>query len=303
MAEVEKLIHRFTANGGRSQLCFGPKRVALLLVGLAWVGCAPSATHLHSQQGVRDFPPLVDPERPPDSGTPEGAPGPMSPYEVLASLPDSPGADPGDAIYRLGVGDELSIVTVGQQEFSRAVKVLPDGTISSPGAGSLYVLGRTVPETSAELETRLATYLRYPRVDVVVTAYGDHVVYVMGEVVAPTDHPYRKGMSALQAVAMAGGFQNSAKRQSVVVFRRVGPDVAEFHQIDLGSPLEGENFANDMLLRPYDIVYVPKTFIANVNVFVDQWFRQNLAALTFYLEGWDAYSVTKDRVVISRNLR
>ncbi|MCA9758240.1 MAG: hypothetical protein KDA27_20770, partial [Candidatus Eisenbacteria bacterium] len=73
------------------------------------------------------------------------------------------------------------------------------------------------------------------------------------------------------------------------------------YQIDLGSPLDGENFANDMLLRPYDIVYVPRTFIANVNVFVDQWFRQNLSALTFYLEGWDAYSVTKDRVVISRD--
>ena len=274
----------------------------MLLLSFLWLGCASSATTFESEQGMRDFPPLVDPNRPQNVAPGATVAGPMEAGDVLSAIPEPPQASPADEVYRLGVGDELSIVTVGQGQFSRAVKVLPDGTITAPGAGSLYVLGKSAPETSSELEEKLAAYLKYPRVDVVVTAYGDHVVYVMGEVPVPAEHAYRKGMSALQAVAMAGGFETSAQRRSVVVFRRVGPDVAEFYQIDLGSPLEGENFANDMLLRPYDIVYVPKTFIANVNVFVDHWFRQNLAALTFYLEGWDAYSVTKDRVVISRDV-
>ena len=136
------------------------------------------------------------------------------------------------------------------------------------------------------------------------TAYGEHVVYVTGEVELGGDIPFRKGMSALQAVAAAGGFKNSANRDQVVVFRRTDTDEAEFHTINLDEPLEGEGFENDMRLYPYDIVYVPKSFIGNVNTFVDQWFRQNIAAFTFYLAGWDAYSVTKDRVVITdRNRR
>ena len=280
----------------------------MLVLSLLWLGCAPSAAPLQAQQGMRDFPPLADPNRStaPDTrlepgAIQDGGGSPTTPEEVLAALPDRPVGEPGDQVYRLGVGDELSVITVGQPDYTRGVKVLPDGTISAPGTGSLYVLGLSADEASTRVEQRLASYLKYPDVNVIVTQYGEHVVYVMGEVVAPADHVYRKGLSALQAVAMAGGFKPSAQQKSVVVFRRVGPDVAEFYQIDLGSPLDGENFANDMLLRPYDIVYVPRTFIANVNVFVDQWFRQNLSALTFYLEGWDAYSVTKDRVVISRD--
>lgn len=268
------------------------------------LGCGSTTANLESEQGMRDFPPLADPARPlPSLGAGEPAGEQPTDHGTFSTIPEPPQAGPEDEVYRFGVGDELNIVAVGQPQFSSSVKVLPDGTVSTPGAGSVYVLGRTVPEASLDLEERLAAYLRYPRVDVVVTGYGEHVVYVMGEVPAAGEHPFRKGTSALQAVAMAGGFENSAAKRSVVVFRRVGPDVAEFYQIDLESPLEGAAFANDMLLRPYDIVFVPKTFIANVNVFVDQWFRQNLSALTFYLEGWDAYSVTKDRVVISRDVR
>lgn len=302
VAEDSKLHHRLLANGGWIQLWRGLAWSGALLGCVAWLGCAGS-TMLESQQGMRDFPPLADPNRPAPGTVPAETSSVTRPEEVLSRIPELPAESASEDVYRLGVGDELNIVTVGQPQFTRPVKVLPDGTISTPGAGTLYVLGSTVTEASTELESRLAKFLKYPRVDVVVTEYGEHVVYVMGEVPNPSDHPYRKGMTALQAVAMAGGFETSAERQSVVVFRRVGADVAEFHQIDLGSPLEGEEFANDMVLRPYDIVYVPKTFIANVNAFVDHWFRQNLSALTFYLEGWDAYSVTKDRVVISRNVR
>jgi polysaccharide export outer membrane protein len=202
------------------------------------------------------------------------------------------------------VGDELQLVVVANPDFNRLVKVLPDGSITAPGAGTLHVLGMTAEETAAKLESSLGRLLRFPDVDVIVATYGDHVVYVMGEVTLPGDHIYRKGMSALQALAAAGGFKDSGKRNSVLVFRRIGLHEAELHKIDLEDPLEGRGSLDvDMVLHPYDIVYVPKTWIADVNVFVDQWFRQNLSALTFYLTGWDAYSVTTDRVVITRENR
>lgn len=230
---------------------------------------------------------------------------PLGRVETIPDTLDGPGNRPmyDDDAYRLGVGDELQIMVTGNPEFNRPAKVLPDGSITAPGVGSVYVMGETANYATSQITSRLRRLLRHPDVDVLVTAYGDHVVYVTGEVELGGDIIYRKGMTSLQAIASAGGFKNSANRDQVVVFRRTDTDEAEFHTINLKDPLEGEGFENDMKLYPYDIVYVPKSFIGNVNVFVDQWFRQNISAFTFYLAGWDAYSVTKDRVVISNKNR
>lgn len=287
-------------GGGRGVVI---RRLVPLFLGLQVLSCAGGAD-LRLDSSMRDFPPLEDPARP--------APAPESGFEqpdTVRYVPNIGSTSPSDAVppskfedvYRLGVGDELQIVVIAAPDFNRLVKVLPDGSITAPGAGTIHVLGLTAEETSARLEGSLGRLLRFPDVDVVVAAYGDHVVYVMGEVTLPGDHIYRKGMSVLQALAAAGGFKESGKRSSVLVFRRTGLHEAELHKIDLEDPLEGDGtLEEDLVLRPYDIVYVPRTWIADVNVFVDQWFRQNLSALTFYLTGWDAYSVTKDRVVITR---
>jgi protein involved in polysaccharide export with SLBB domain len=254
--------------------------LALPAVAFWGIACAGGGNGVASEP-LRDFPPLRPPGEPPvptriTDRTPE----------ELAATEKAPEELP--YVYRLGVGDQLSVVVLGQPEFTRPVKVLPDGSITAPGAGTVYVLGKTADEVSQELQTRLQKVILDPRVQVIVTEYGEHVVYVMGEV----------GLSALQAVAQAGGFLASAKRSSVVVLRRIAPDLAEFYQLNLRDPLHGKGLSNDLELQPYDIIYVPKTFIADVNTFVDQWFGQNIAALNFYLNGWDSYKITKDQVIV-----
>jgi hypothetical protein len=44
-------------------------------------------------------------------------------------------------------------------------------------------------------------------------------------------------------------------------------------------------------LQPNDVVYVPRTFIANLNVFVDKFIRQNIAPFAAYITGWQALHV------------
>lgn len=311
-------IGRLTLNhlcqkGGQSVLyptSLAASALLWFLVTLPLSGCAGPNAAFQSNDG-RDFPPLVDPDAPvaiaePSTGTAETAgsvtgTSEFQPSDRVRIPTENSGFGTDDYAYRLGVADEISVVVIGHPDFTRPVKVLPDGSISSTGTGTIYVLGMTVPEATREVEERLKKTLRYPQVDLVVTAYGEHVIYAMGEVTIPADHPYRKGMTALQAVAAAGGFKDSAKRTNVCIFRRTGPDVAEFIQVDLKDQLNGAGLANDVFLRPYDIIYVPKSKIGNVNTFIDQYFRQNLSALNFYLTGWDAYSVTKDRVTIRRN--
>jgi polysaccharide export outer membrane protein len=199
-------------------------------------------------------------------------------------------------VYRILVYDELALTVLGHPELTGPLRVLPDGTVTVPGVGPLYVLGSSVEEVTEKMRESLASVVRFAQISVAVTNFGDRRVFVMGEVVIPGDHEYHSGLSLLGAIAEAGGFNNSAKRSSVVVLRRTGPDLATAMRVDLRDPLKGENLERDMPLKPFDIIYVPKTFIASVNVLMDQYFRQMTPPFSLYLEGWEAFHLDENRV-------
>jgi len=221
-------------------------------------------------------------------------PGPGFTY----SYPDSSSILPEVDAYRVLVLDELSLTILGSPELSGIVRVLPDGTITVPGAGPVYVLGLTIPEITAKVTEAISTVVRYPQLSVGVANFGERRIYVMGEVGSPGDHPYQNGITALGAVAQAGGFANTAKRSSVMVLRRLGPDKAVALRLDLRGPLKGENLQHDIRIRPFDIVYVPKTFIASVDVLMDQYFRQLSPPFTLYMDGWNAIHMDQTHVTV-----
>jgi protein involved in polysaccharide export with SLBB domain len=191
--------------------------------------------------------------------------------------------------YRVLVNDELTLTVLGNAELSGPARVLPDGTITVPGVGSVYVLGLDLTEITQKVTEQLAQILRFPRASVAVTRYGERRIFVMGEVVIPGDHEYHRGMSALSAIAEAGGFKNTAKTSSVLVLRRLGPEEMVAFRVDLRDALKGKNLGRDLLVKPFDIVYVPKTFIASVNVLMDQYFRQLTPPFSLYYSGWQAF--------------
>lgn len=198
--------------------------------------------------------------------------------------------------YRLGVGDAVEVAVLSQPTLSGVVRVRPDGALTTPGAGTIHALGRTPEEVGREIEEKLAKILRYPHVDLVVTDFGAQRIFVMGEVDQPGDKPYYKGVTAMQAVAQCGGIKPTGSRKSILVLRRTGQDQAEFRKLDLSAALEGKGADQDLPLRPYDVVLVPRTFISNLNDFVDQYFRQMVPPFTLYLEGWKAFNIGSSNV-------
>jgi hypothetical protein len=83
-------------------------------------------------------------------------------------------------------------------------------------------------------------------------------------------------MTPLQAVMNAGGFKDTAKPAGVIVIRK-GPDNRPMPlRVDLQRVLDGESTAEDLQLQPYDIVYVPKTWIAQANQFVNEYVERLL---------------------------
>ena len=108
----------------------------------------------------------------------------------------------------------------------------------------------------------------------IVRAFGGQV-YVEGEVRAPTAPAFAMGLTALQAISLAGGFLDTAQPNSVVLIRL---EDGQYHgyRLALNEALSGKDLSQDVHLLPADILHVPRSRVANVNLFVEQYIRRNL---------------------------
>jgi protein involved in polysaccharide export with SLBB domain len=175
--------------------------------------------------------------------------------------------------YRVQINDVLEFLFFKNTELNQTQTVGPDGKVSLQLIGSVQVIGRTVDEITAELTTLYAKELVQPQVTVAVREYSGLKVYVGGEVNQPGIQVYRGGLTAVQAVFAAGGFRTTATLSSVLRIHK-GPKGEPVGDIlDLSRVLKHAEFGNDVALSPTDIIFVPRSTIANVNLFIEQYFR------------------------------
>jgi len=191
--------------------------------------------------------------------------------------------------YKINVGDVLAIDFYKTTEFSQTSTVGPDGAISLPLTGRIVVVGRTVEDVTAELMKSYGREMVNPQITVSVSEFSGMSVYVGGEVNRPGVMDYRGGLSLVQAITDAGGFNQRARRKEVLVIRP-GPDSKPVGTIvDVKQILRKGQIANDFPLAPLDIVYVHHKKIVNVNIFVQQYISDNLprfGAWMWYLPGY-----------------
>jgi protein involved in polysaccharide export with SLBB domain len=136
------------------------------------------------------------------------------------------------------------------------------------------VAGKTPQEVDQDLTQRYRGELAVPDVSVIVQAFGGQRIYVGGEVETEGVLVLAGGTTLYQSIDQAGGFLDTAHRRQVILIRR-GPDgLPVGHSVDLRQVEYGTNPERDVLLQPYDIVYVPKSKVASVNMFVDQYIRK-----------------------------
>jgi polysaccharide export outer membrane protein len=200
-----------------------------------------------------------------------------SALSACASLPRSapppPSAPAGPkAEYRLEPGDVLDVKFFHSPQIDEQLPIRPDGRIALQLVGEVEAAGRTPAELRAELLNRYAPMLREPELVVIVKKFASQRVFVGGEVGQAGVLTLEGRVTALQAILQAGGFRNTAAAGHVVVLRRQGTDQPLFLTLDLKNDLRGKP-GNDVLLMPYDIVFVPKTRIAQLNQFVTQYIR------------------------------
>lgn len=153
-----------------------------------------------------------------------------------------------EGTYRVGINDEINIDVAGYKEFSISAVVLPDGTISYPQIGSLYVNGMTLTDIRDLIVKKLSEgYVKSPIVTVSLKRSASKVIYLYGELSGTV--PYEKDMTVMKVVVSKG----IDKESSELVIRRKGTNDIK---VDVKGVIEGRS--KDVFLRPDDILIVKK---------------------------------------------
>lgn len=122
--------------------------------------------------------------------------------------------------YLLDTGDRLRVVVFGQEGLTNSYAVDATGAIAMPLIGSVQAAGRSTDVLAREIAARLrGGFIRDPSVSVEVETYRPF--FIMGEVTAGGQFPFVTGMTAQNAIAIAGGFTPRANRWSIEVTRKV----------------------------------------------------------------------------------
>ncbi len=178
--------------------------------------------------------------------------------------------------YTIQAGDLLDIKFFYNPELNEQVTVRPDGRIALQLVKEIDAAGKTPVQLTDLLTGKYAPQIKNPEITVLVRSFSTQKVYVDGEVNKAGLVSLAEPMTVLQAVAQAGGFKDTAKRSEVILIRRGMDNKRITMTMDMENAIDGSDRAQDQLLMPYDIVYVPKSNVANVNLWVDQYIRKNL---------------------------
>jgi len=171
--------------------------------------------------------------------------------------------------YRLEAPDAIEISVIPQSELDRTVTIRPDGKISLPLIGDVFVEGLTSEELTDKLTEEFSKYAKNPSVAVIVTGFNSKKIYVIGEVFRQGAYPYTGTTSVFEAVEEAGSFTRRASLGRVILVRGDIEDPTVI-DINLKEVVTKGAKENDLHLQPGDIVYVPPNGFAKAGYAVEQ---------------------------------
>jgi len=188
----------------------------------------------------------------------------------LSKLPPT-SERPAETDYVIQRGDTLTLKFYFHPDNDQEIVVRQDGKILLPLGGDVQAAGLTPPQLADQIVEKYSKNLRDPKVSVAVKASTQTEVFVGGEVARPGNVPYRRGLTAVQAIMAAGGPKDTARVDQVVFLQKIGENQYQASKIDLAKVLENGQTDADPSLGPQDVIFVPRSTIAKMNLFVQQY--------------------------------
>jgi protein involved in polysaccharide export with SLBB domain len=195
----------------------------------------------------------------------------VPPVPSESAAPELYRPEPGTS-YAIAPGDSIAITSYYHPELKQSVTIQPDGLVSLVLIGEVTAAGKTPRLLAKELAGAYGKYLNDAEVTVTLSDSAGLSVYVGGEVAKPTMLSMKGELTLSQSIAQAGGFLPGANREQVLIVRQTADNHYRTMQANPEQILRNE--AEEIYLRRHDVVYVPKTQIAKIGLFVDQYINQ-----------------------------
>ncbi len=154
--------------------------------------------------------------------------------------------------YIISPNDILEITVYGEPDLSTSARVSQDGTIIYPLLGNIKVGGFTLRELEVIITHLLVQdYLVKPQVSIFVKEYAK--ISILGQVRSPGAYEMKESLTLTQAIALTGGFANTANTSKVKIIRTVGNE-KETLEINVDQILE--KAAPDVEIKANDTIIV-----------------------------------------------
>ena len=164
-----------------------------------------------------------------------------------------------DEGYLIAPGDEIRIITYGDNSFEQNVKVDRNGNINIRGYGLFFASGNSFKTLKSRLKIFLGKFLsglnsdpQKTFMDVSLTQLRPVKVVVLGQVNAPGPHILNTSGSALSALYAAGGVKTSGTLREIKIYR----NNKLYKTIDLYDYITKGQLKEDVRLTNNDIVFV-----------------------------------------------
>lgn len=180
----------------------------------------------------------------------------------MCAVPGTAGAQAGpdgvttSAEYVIGAGDVLGVKFWQQDGMSGDVVVRPDGKISVPLLNDVQASGLTPQQLSDQLAGDAKRWVQDPNVTVIVRQINSRAVYITGRVMRAGRYPLTGTTSILQLIAIAGGLDDWANAQNVILMRSE-QDRLVSHRFNYDDVVERKDLAQNIELQPGDTIIVP----------------------------------------------
>jgi polysaccharide biosynthesis/export protein len=179
-----------------------------------------------------------------------------------------PVLQPKDARYQLRISDVVEISFRFTPEYNQTVTIQPDGFINLRDLPDLRVDGKTIPELLQILQKSYSKILHDPEVTVVLKDFEKPYFIANGELGHPGKYELRDDTTVMEAIGIAGGFNEKSKHSQVLLFRRLSDEWTEVKKIDMKKMLKTADLSEDLHLRPGDMIYVPKNTMSKIKQYL-----------------------------------
>ena len=158
--------------------------------------------------------------------------------------------------YVIGQGDVLEVFAWRNEQLSRQVTVRPDGKISLPLIQDLHAEGLTVLQLKERITRGFKQYVQNPTVTVIVSQINSYKINVLGKVASPGVYPITTKTTLLEAISMAGGLTEWAKKRKITVITQQGGKKKKI-RINYKKIISGKDPSQNIILNRGDTIIVP----------------------------------------------